>query len=530
MASRSIISTAQSVWSAVKESFRFETLTVQFRTLIGDMEQARDHMRMLKELGDTPPFSLEEFARASRELMVMSEGALGYRESLVLVGDAAAATGLSLDTLAHAVGRAYALIRDGQPMERAAMELRNMGIITPQLAEEMAGLQKAGASNIEVWNKLEDALRKHQGAMDQTLKTGNGMAAALETEWTNAIRQVGDAFRDSATEGIGSLHQKLKALNDDGSFARWADATAAGFQLVGNAAKGAWDKVKGSLVVSSFRDVAVEAGSRIAEWTSRAQGNSKEDAAAARHTFYAMYASDYSRANAVERLGYDPKAEHEQMVRAEKKILKSASENGKDVVEENRIADEMAEAQRRTDSNRLDAAARKEMDELEKFLDEEEKAWAALQEKELAAIREQQDERRRLQDEADRAAHARRVEDVRAEAAAGEQAQAAAADRLARARAAADQAWSWYRDPEAFRARLKEERADEEARKRFGRDEDRLTRMSGWRTRELSDDQEAVRRVVLAREEERRAEQALAAIEKNTAGLEAMLRTLLTSK
>jgi hypothetical protein len=155
---------------------------------------------------------------------------------------------------------------------------------------------------------------------------------------------------------------------------------------------------------------------------------------------------------------------------------------------------------------------------------------AERQTAELAAIREQQDERRRLQDEADRAAHARRVEDVRAEAAAGEQAQAAAADRLARARAAADQAWSWYRDPEAFRARLKEERADEEARKRFGRDEDRLTRMRGWRTRELSDDQEAVRRVVLAREEERRAEQALAAIEKNTAGLEAMLRTLLTSK
>lgn len=155
---------------------------------------------------------------------------------------------------------------------------------------------------------------------------------------------------------------------------------------------------------------------------------------------------------------------------------------------------------------------------------------AERQTAELAAIREQQDERRRLQDEADRAAHARRVEDVRAEAAAGEQAQAAAADRLARARAAADQAWSWYRDPEAFRARLKEERADGEARKRFTRDEDRLTRMSGWRTRELSDDQEAVRRVVLAREEERRAEQALAAIEKNTAGLEAMLRTLLTSK
>ena len=53
---------AQKLWSVLKASFHYETLTVQFKTLIGSMEEARAHMQMLKELGDTPPFSLRVFS------------------------------------------------------------------------------------------------------------------------------------------------------------------------------------------------------------------------------------------------------------------------------------------------------------------------------------------------------------------------------------------------------------------------------------------------------------------------------------
>ncbi|MBL1488579.1 hypothetical protein ELC62_29470, partial [Klebsiella pneumoniae] len=83
-------------------------------------------MEDLKRLGETPPFSLEQFAKASRALMVMTDGVLGYKESLELIGDAAAATGNNIDQLAHEVGRCFVIIRDGQPITRATMALRNM--------------------------------------------------------------------------------------------------------------------------------------------------------------------------------------------------------------------------------------------------------------------------------------------------------------------------------------------------------------------------------------------------------------------
>jgi len=149
-------------------------------------------------------------------------------------------------------------------------------------------------------------------------------------------------------------------------------------------------------------------------------------------------------------------------------------------------------------------------------------------EEELEAVRKQMEERRKLQEEADRAAHLRRVEDVRAEVQAWAQAQREAGDRLGRAKAASAQAWAWYRDPEAFARQRQEERDDIEAQKRFLKDEDKLKRLTNWRTRELSDEQEVVRRVVFTREEERAAQVALEAIAENTKNTNELLESLLT--
>jgi hypothetical protein len=148
----------------------------------------------------------------------------------------------------------------------------------------------------------------------------------------------------------------------------------------------------------------------------------------------------------------------------------------------------------------------------------------------MEAVRRQTEERRRLEEAADREAHLRRIDDARAEVRAGEEAQAQAADRLARAQAGARQAWGWYRDPDSFARQLAEEKADAEASRRFEKDAQRLTRRADWRTRELGAGDEAVRRVVLAREEERAAADALRHIAENTAGVKEMLQTLLTTR
>ena len=92
-----------------------------------------------------------------------------------------------------------------------------------------------------------------------------------------------------------------------------------------------------------------------------------------------------------------------------------------------------------------------------------------------------------------------RIADIRETAAE----EAEASRRLAAAQSAVRQAWGWYRDKNSLKAQLEEEKADAAAQAQFEKDFDKLRFRRDWReAKNLSLDQEAVRRVALAKEEE----------------------------
>lgn len=211
-----LVNGATAVWntfrSALDSSFKFETMTNNFRFLLKDIDTARVHMAELKRLGDTPPFSLDEFAKASKQMLVMSDGVLGFSNSLKMVGDAAAAVGVPVETMAHAVGRLYAFIRDGQPLGLATRELRNMGVITPEVAAKLEEMRKAGASNIEIWDELVKSFSKFDGAMKATEKTGEGLISAIGTKMTNIWRQFTDQLMGDVIPALEKTKDAIEAL------------------------------------------------------------------------------------------------------------------------------------------------------------------------------------------------------------------------------------------------------------------------------------------------------------------------------
>lgn len=246
------------LWNAIKESFKFESLTIQFKTLLGSMEDARERMAALAEFAEVTPFNLEEVVKASRTLTVFSDGALGTEYSLRLVGDAAAAVGAGFDEVAFWVGRAYAMIKGGQPFGEAAMRLQELGILTPAVRTEMEALQASGAKNSEVWEAFTTRLEEFGGAMEDLSQTGDGLTSTLEDTWTAAVREFGDAFQDAAKESIGFLINLLGKLKADGTIKEWAQAALealtplkdlitailGGGEERSSALKAAWDYLK----------------------------------------------------------------------------------------------------------------------------------------------------------------------------------------------------------------------------------------------------------------------------------------------
>jgi len=230
------VAAIRTAWRGVSamlgKAFKFETQTRQFKTLIGDIDKAKQHMADLKALGDTPPFSLDEFAAASRSLMVMTDGALGYKQSLELIGDAAAATGRPVDEMGEAVGRLYAMIRDGEPLGRAVTQLRSMGVITPEVARHLQDLQESGADNAVIWAEVEKALGKYKGAMAEAEGTGEGLITAIKTRWDNIVRTFGQAFQETAKDGIGKMLEAAKDLEENGTLEAWAEKAGAALRKV----------------------------------------------------------------------------------------------------------------------------------------------------------------------------------------------------------------------------------------------------------------------------------------------------------
>ena len=95
---------------------------------------------------------------------------------------------------------------------------------------------------------------------------------------------------------------------------------------------------------------------------------------------------------------------------------------------------------------------------------------------------------------------------------------AAARTRLAAAQAQVQRAWGWYRDKDSMAAQLEEEKANAEAERQYEKDFKRLkaSRPNWEKAKNLSVDQEAVKRVALARREEEEARRAVAETAENT--------------
>ncbi len=539
---------ANALWTQMQKAIQFEKLTWQFKTLVGSLDEARAHMRMLQDLGRTPPFSLDEFAKASRAMMTMSEGVLGFRKSLELAGDAAAATGKPLENIAHEIGRAYAVIRDGQPLERATMALRNMGIITPEVAAKLADMQKEGASSFAMWEALTAHIGRFKGAMSDTEQTVDGLIGAIKGEAQTAVTELGMAFLGVANGGLKGLMERLKQLNDSGDVAAWAagikqhlEDLVRSFstliekaQATGSTLKQLWDYTGGA-VVNGARAIGGTVGSAIgatvgtvreggdwAMWKEAFRnGMSETDEAIRNSGLYRRMHGTYGvgKADAAQR-----EQERSDAARAAIERRKAEQIRGEEQAAEE--ADKIRAAMEAGDAKRAEEAARI-------AAEEERRLQEKLAEEQRRRMEELERERERLAEKAYR----KEVELAEGALVESQKTQGDAQSRLADARSQVARAWGWYRNQDSMQAHIDDILEQREAEKQWEKDFEKLkSRARGnydWRTvdvGELSAHDEAVRQVALAKEEEAAAQKALDEIAENTRDLAGKLDELLSMK
>ena len=210
------------VKSGVSMTAMLETTQLQFETLMGSADAAREHVADLFEIAKKTPFETEPIIAASKKLRTFGGDALDTKERLIAIGDAAAATGGPIDDLAFWVGRLYSNLQGGKPFGEAAMRLQELTVLSPQAQQEMERLQKSGASAEEVFAVFEQSLGRFGGAMAKQAETLPGLVATVK----DAIKLgLGDAFApvaDGLKTGLKEAIAVLDAPETTAAIARFA--------------------------------------------------------------------------------------------------------------------------------------------------------------------------------------------------------------------------------------------------------------------------------------------------------------------
>ncbi len=201
-----------------------EDLTVQFKVLLGSVEEAKKRIKEYSDFGAKTPFELGEIARAGRILQVFGGDVLATGKNLQMIGDIAAGVGQPFQDVAMWTGRMYDALQSGRPWGEAGARLQEMGALSGQARAELEAMQKSGASGAEIWSTFGKEMGRFNGMMDDLSKTVTGQISTSVDLLKSAARDIlASGAWESLSKTVGEFNKTLQGLIDSGALVNFGD-------------------------------------------------------------------------------------------------------------------------------------------------------------------------------------------------------------------------------------------------------------------------------------------------------------------
>jgi len=215
---------AQRMAEALKASDGAERLRQQFEQLLGSASAAKRQVEMLAKVASGSAFTFESLADASKNLQVLTNGALNSEKALKKVQDVAAATGAPVDTMATAVADLYNALKTGDGVEAASAQLKNMGAISDETAQKLQALNASGVGLATTWQVVEADLNKANGAASALGGTIAGLQQQLANIQQGSDTKIGEMMAEGEKAGYRAAigFKKFTAAVEEANAGPWS--------------------------------------------------------------------------------------------------------------------------------------------------------------------------------------------------------------------------------------------------------------------------------------------------------------------
>jgi hypothetical protein len=215
---------AQKMAEALKASDGADRLRQQFEQLLGSSAAAGSQVEMLAKVASGSAFTFDSLADASKNLQVLTNGALNSEQALKKVQDVAAATGAPVDTMATAVADLYSALKSGDGVEAASGQLKNMGAISQETAQRLESLSASGVGLATTWQLVEADLGKANGAASALGGTIAGLQQQLANIQQGSNTKIGEMFAEGEKAGYRAAigFEKFKSAVAEANAGPWS--------------------------------------------------------------------------------------------------------------------------------------------------------------------------------------------------------------------------------------------------------------------------------------------------------------------
>jgi hypothetical protein len=196
-----------------------EALTMQFETLLGTAERARERMEEIKVFAASTPFEIANLSETSKLLQTLGGDMLATGAGLRMVGDAAAIAGQPIQEIGLHFGRLFNAITSGTTAGESVSRLQELGLMTGKVKtqfEALAAAQKKGEkpilSQTQAMTLLQGVFSKTEGAMVRLSTTTSGKLSNLRDNLDTLKVSFGTGFNDGLKTALDATNNFLPQL------------------------------------------------------------------------------------------------------------------------------------------------------------------------------------------------------------------------------------------------------------------------------------------------------------------------------
>lgn len=209
----------------IKLASEAETVSVAFRTLVGDADLAAETLDKINKMADATPFDPDQLVQAARNLIAFGEAAGTIPETLRRLGDVAAGTGTDINELAQSYGKARIA---GTLFGEDINEMTGRGIpiiqefaailgVSVSQVKELASQGQISFSHLEeAFKRLSEPGGKFAGMMDELSRTMEGKLGNLTAAFENVLQGLGDGLNEGLKPFVDGIAEHIGKFQDLG--------------------------------------------------------------------------------------------------------------------------------------------------------------------------------------------------------------------------------------------------------------------------------------------------------------------------